>query len=182
MKPRHAPRPGRPVQVPQVPGRPVRIILGAAGAALVGYGLLGLPTQLGPAQLVGLLVWLAVAVLLHDGVIVPLSTLAGAGLTRTGSRLRPVSAAILRGALLTGAVVSLITGILIRAQSEARTISALEGDYAGHLLWFWAALTVVAALAIYAVERTGRPRPGTGGRTAKGARSGRGDRRQKTRP
>ncbi len=47
--------------------------------ALVGYGLLGLPTPLGPPQLLGLLVWLAVAVLLHDGVIVPVSTLAGVG-------------------------------------------------------------------------------------------------------
>ncbi|MET3811787.1 hypothetical protein [Arthrobacter sp. UYEF3] len=91
--------------------------------------------------------------------ILPLSTLAGAGLARTGSRLRPVSAAILRVTLMIGATVSLITGILVKAQSEARNVSALEGDYAGHLLWFWAALIIVAALAIYAFERTGRPRP-----------------------
>lgn len=147
-----------------------RIVLGLAGAGLIGYGLLGLPTQLGPAQLVGLLTWMALAVLLHDGVIVPLSTLAGAGLTRTGSRLRPVSAAVLRGALMTGAVVSLIAGILLKAQSEARTISALEGNYAGNLFWFWAVLTFVAAAAIYALERTGR------------TRSGKGDSRQNTRP
>ena len=55
------------------------------GCGVLGYGLLGLPTQLGPPQLLGLLVWMAVAVLLHDGVIVPASTLAGAGLTRVGS-------------------------------------------------------------------------------------------------
>jgi hypothetical protein len=139
-----------------------RIVLGLAGAGLIGYGLLGLPTQLGPAQLVGLLTWMALAVLLHDGVIVPLSTLAGAGLTRTGSRLRPVSAAVLRAALMTGAVVSLIAGILLMAQSEARNISALEGDYAGNLLRFWAVLLTAAAAAIYAVERAGRARSGTG--------------------
>lgn len=69
-----------------------RVVLGLAGAALIGYGLLGLPTQVSPAQLVGLLTWMVVAVLLHDGVIVPLSTLAGAALTRKGSRLRPASA------------------------------------------------------------------------------------------
>jgi hypothetical protein len=137
-----------------------RILLGLAGIGLIGYGLLGLPTQLGPAQLVGLLTWMALAVLLHDGVIVPLSTLTGAGLTRTGSRLRPLSAAVLRGALMTGAVVSLIAAILLRAQTEARTISALEGDYAGHLLWFWAVLSVVAAVAVYGLERTGRTRSG----------------------
>lgn len=147
-----------------------RAVLGVTGAGLVIYGLLGLPTQLGTAQLVGLLTWMAGAVLLHDGVVVPLSTVAGAGLTRIGSRLKPASAAILRGALMTGAVVSLITGTLLKAQSEARTISALEGDYAANLLWFWAVLVMAAAAAIYAIERAGR------------ATSEKGNNRQKTRP
>lgn len=147
-----------------------RAVLGVTGAGLGIYGLLGLPTQLGTAQLVGLLIWMACAVLLHDGVVVPLSTVAGAGLTRIGSRLKPASAAILRGALMTGAVVSLITGTLLKAQSEARTISALEGDYAANLLGFWAALVMAAAAAIYAIERAGR------------AMSEKGDSRQKTRP
>ncbi|MBT2555921.1 hypothetical protein [Arthrobacter sp. ISL-5] len=160
----------------------VRIVLGLAGTALIGYGLLGLPTQLGPAQLLGLLTWMAFAILLHDGVIVPLLTLTGAGLTRTGSRLGPVSAAILRGALMTGAAVSLIAGLLLKAQSEARNISALEGNYAEHLLWFWAALAAAAAVAIYAFERAGRPRPPTGARPPGRAGSGKGERRQNTRP
>ncbi|WP_354191447.1 hypothetical protein [Arthrobacter sp. UYCu712] len=140
----------------------VRIALGLAGAGLIGYGLLGLPTQLGPAQLLGLLTWLAAAVLLHDGVIVPLSTLAGAGLTRLGSGLRPASAAVLRGALMTGAVVTLITGIVLKAQSVARNTSVLEADYAGHLLWLWTILALAAAAAIYACERSARTGPGTG--------------------
>ncbi len=154
---------GRPV--PAV--RAVRIVLAAAGLALIGYGLLGLPTQLGPEQLVGLLVWMAVGILIHDGVIVPLATLAGAGLTRVGARLRPVSGAVLRGGLLTGAVVSLVAGLLLRAQSVARNTSVLEANYAANLLWFWAALAVVVAGSIYGIERSG---------TASG------DRRQKTRP
>ena len=138
----------------------VRIGLGVAGIGVIGYGLLGLPTQLGPSQLLGLLTWLAAAVLLHDGVIVPLSTLAGAGLTRLGFGLRPVSAAVLRGALMTGAVVTLITEILLKAQSVARNTSVLEADYAGHLLWFWTILTLSAAAAIYACEHSARATPG----------------------
>lgn|GEM_PF-1427469 len=144
-----------------------RIVLGAAGAALAGYGLLGLPTQLGPPQLLGLLVWMAVAVLLHDGVIVPVSTAAGGGLTRLGSGLRPASAAVLRGALMTGAVVTAIAGILLKAQSVARNTSALEGDYAARLLWFWVVLAGLAAVLVYGIERAG---------------PGRGEREQKTRP
>lgn len=135
--------------------RITRVVLGVAGVALIGYGLLGLPTKLGPPQLIGLLVWLAVAVLLHDGVLVPVSTLAGAGLTRLGSRLRPASAAVLRGALMTGAVVTLIAGVLLKAQSVARNTSALESDYAANLLWFWAALVTLAAILVYGIERAG---------------------------
>ncbi len=146
------------VSTPDQAGKSVRItrtVLGAAGVALIAYGLLGLPSKLGPPQLIGLLVWLAVAVLLHDGVIVPVSTLAGAGLTRLGSRLRPASAAVLRGALMTGAVVTLIAGVLLKAQSVARNTSALEADYAANLLWFWAVVVTLAAIVVYGIERTG---------------------------
>lgn len=151
-------------------GKAVRIwrtVLGVSGVALLGYGILGLPTQLGPPQLLGLLVWLAVAVLLHDGVIVPVSTLAGAGLTRLGSGLRPASVAVLRCGLMAGAVVTVIAGILLKAQSVARNTSALEGDYAAHLLWFWAVLAGLAGVLVYGIERTG---------------PGRGERGQNTRP
>lgn len=144
-----------------------RLVLGVAGVALVGYGLIGLPLQLGPSQLVGLLTWMACALLLHDGVIVPLSTVAGAGLRRLTFALRPASAAVLRGALMLGAVVSALAGILVKAQSVSRTTSVLEGDYAGRLVWFWAGLALATAVLIYLFERTGQ---------------GRGSRRQKSRP
>jgi hypothetical protein len=169
VKPVMPANPAKPA-TPAGAGTVVRIcrtVLGVAGVALAGYGLLGLPTQLGPPQLLGLLVWMAVAVLLHDGVIVPVSTVTGAGLTRVGSGLRPASGAVLRGALMTGAVVTVIAGILLKAQSVARNTSALEGDYAARLLWFWVVLSVVAAVLVYGIERTG---------------SGRGERKQKTRP
>ncbi len=130
-----------------------RAVLGGVGVAVLGYGLLGLPTQLGPSQLIGLLTWMAAAVLIHDGVIVPLSTLAGAGLTRAGSTLQPVSAAMLRGTLLTGAVVTLVAAILVKAQSVARGTTVLEADYAASLVWFWAVLAIMSAAAIFVLER-----------------------------
>ncbi|XAS63793.1 hypothetical protein ACOM2C_01390 [Pseudarthrobacter sp. So.54] len=133
-----------------------RAVLGVAGVAILGYGLLELPTQLGAGQLMGLLTWMAVAILIHDGVLVPLSTLAGAGLTRAGAKLQPTSAAILRGALLLGAVVTLVVGILMKAQSVAQSVTVLEADYAMNLLWFWVFLVLVSGAVIVVLERRAR--------------------------
>ena len=130
--------------------------LGVIGAAMLAYGLLGLPTQLGPAQLIGLLTWMAVAILIHDGVIVPLSTLAGAGLTRAGAKLQVPSAAVLRGALLMGAVVTLVAGILLKAQSVAQSATVLEAGYAANLAGFWVVLALASAATIVVLERRAR--------------------------
>jgi hypothetical protein len=148
----------------------IRRVLAVAGVLGIAYGLLGLPTQLGPVELVGLLAWLAAAVVLHDGVVVPVSTLSGAGLTRVGARLRPASSAVLRGALMVGAVVTLLVALLLKAQSVARNVSVLEGDYAAYLVWFWAVLVPVTAATIVVLER----------RQGRGSYTGRN--RQKTRP
>ncbi|MEC5191918.1 MULTISPECIES: hypothetical protein [unclassified Arthrobacter] len=133
-----------------------RAVLGVAGVAILGYGLLGLPTQLGARQLMGLLTWMAVAILIHDGVLVPLSTLAGAGLTLAGAKLQSASAAVLRGALLLGAVVTLVVGILMKAQSVAQSVTVLEADYAMNLLWFWVFLVLVSGVVIVVLERRAR--------------------------
>ncbi len=130
-----------------------RVGIGVAGVIMLGYGLLGLPTQLDAGQLIGLLTWMALAILIHDGVIVPLSTLAGAGLTRAGARLQPASAAVLRGALLVGAVMTLVVGILMKAQSVAQSVTVLEADYARNLLWFWVSLVLIAGAVIGVLER-----------------------------
>ena len=130
--------------------------LGVAGLAILVYGLLGLPTQLGPSQLIGLLTWMAVAIFIHDGVIVPLSTVAGAGLTRAGAKLQPASAAVLRGALLTCALVTLLAGILLKAQSVAQSATVLEADYAVNLVWFWVVLALTSTATIVVLERRDR--------------------------
>ncbi|MGO4228528.1 hypothetical protein AB4Y72_06620 [Arthrobacter sp. YAF34] len=148
----------------------IRRVLAVAGVLGIAYGLLGLPTQLGPTQLVGLLAWLAAAVVLHDGVVVPVSTLSGAGLARAGVGLRPASSAVLRGALMVGTVVTLLAALLLKAQSVARNVSVLEGDYAAYLAWFWAVLLPVSAAAIVVLEH----RPSSGSYTGRN--------RQKTRP
>ncbi|MDQ6754224.1 MAG: hypothetical protein M3017_12675 [Actinomycetota bacterium] len=132
--------------------RTVRIGLGLLGTGMIGYGVLGLPTQLGIAQLVGLLTWMALAVLLHDGVLVSLTTLAGFGLRRLTFGLRNRSAAMLRAALMIGAVVTGLVAVMLKAQSVARNTSVLEDNYAASLAWFWLVLAIVTTLSIYLVE------------------------------
>ncbi|WP_136611444.1 hypothetical protein [Sinomonas albida] len=57
----------------------MRTTIVAAGTVLIGVGAVLLATMLTVPQLVGLGVWLACAVVLHDGVWVPLVTAASRG-------------------------------------------------------------------------------------------------------
>ena len=56
---------------------PGRVALGAAGAALAAYGAVRLLTEVRPHALLVLGLWLAAAVVLHDGVVAPLTGLVG---------------------------------------------------------------------------------------------------------
>lgn len=137
-----------------------RWALGLLGVAGIAIGILGLPSQLGPTELLGLLTWLAVAVLLHDGVLVPLSQLVGAGLRRLSFGLRPVSAAVIRVALFIGAILTLLVLPLLKAQQVAKQESVLQGDYLIALLLFWLGLAIAAAGVVMITERRARARGG----------------------
>lgn len=131
----------------------IRLGLGGIGLMAIAVGILGLPTQLEFKQIIGLISWFAAAVVLHDGILVPLSHLVGMGLRRFSYGLRPVCAAIIRIALLIGAVVTLICIPLLKAQQVARNESVLVDDYGLNLLLFWLALAVVTAASILILER-----------------------------
>ena len=137
-----------------------RWALGLLGVAGIAIGILGLPSQLGPTELLGLLTWLAVAVLLHDGVLVPLSQLVGAGLHRLNFGLGPVSAAVIRVALFIGAILTLLVLPLLKAQQVAKQESVLQGDYLIALLLFWLGLAIAAAGVVMITERRARARGG----------------------
>ncbi len=138
----------------------VRLGLGAFGAAGIGYGLLSLPTQLHLAELVGLAAWLAAALLLHDGILVPMTTLTGHWLRRVTPGLTALSQALIRGALLLGAVLTLIVAALLMAQQAAGNppvnATVLHDNYALKLGILWLALVVLTAAAVAAVEHHAR--------------------------
>ncbi|GAA5198035.1 hypothetical protein GCM10023346_34220 [Arthrobacter gyeryongensis] len=142
----------------------VRAALGTLGLAALGYALFGFLANVPPMQLIGVAAWLAVALLLHDGVLVPLTTLAGGGLSRLTHGLGPVQQGIVRGALLVGALVTLVAAPLIRAQQvlqptgpgSGANITVLQGDYVLALGVFWVVLAVAAAVVVAALGLYGR--------------------------
>ncbi|QHK18636.1 hypothetical protein GU243_01295 [Pseudarthrobacter psychrotolerans] len=142
----------------------VRTALGALGVAALGYAFFGFLANVPLAQLIGVAAWLAAALVVHDGVLVPMTTLAGGGLSRLTYRLRPVQQGIVRGALLIGAMVTLLAAPLIRAQQvlqpsgpeSGANVTVLRGDYVQALGVFWLVLAVAAAVAIAGVGRYAR--------------------------
>lgn len=138
----------------------VRLGVGALGAVAVGFGAYSLLTHLGLAALLGLAAWMAVALLLHDGVVVPVSTATGHGVRCAGRHLRPLSRALIRGALVLAAVCTLIVVPLVAAQQVAGNppvnATVLQGNYALALGVFWGVLVLVAVAAVVVVERYSR--------------------------
>ncbi|MCQ9182995.1 hypothetical protein KMT30_28920 [Streptomyces sp. IBSBF 2953] len=129
----------------------LRVLLGAAGSALMGVGAWLLTDVRDPADV---LVWLGGAVLLHDVLIAPSVLLVGLVLVR-GGRRGPV-----RGALLVaGALTAVALPVLLRPGRTANP-SVLPLDYPRNWLISLVAVATVAALWAAAREfARGRRRP-----------------------
>lgn len=122
--------------------RPYRIALCVAGGLLLAFGLLRLVTKLDPPDLWVLLLWLVVAVVLHDCVVAPLTVGVGVTLTRVPARARRY----LQGALVVGALVTVVAVPLIGRRGTQPSVKALLlRDYAGNLALV---LGLVAAVAL----------------------------------
>ncbi|MFE9116301.1 hypothetical protein [Streptomyces sp. NPDC007172] len=133
-----------------------RSALGAVGLVMTGLGGVLL---WGQATHWDVLLWLAGAVVLHDGLIAPL--VLGAGLLLGG----PKNRGLLRGALLTAGCLALIALPLLLRPLPTANSSVLPLDYVRGLLL---SLAVVAALAgligavRWAREKANRRRIGQG--------------------
>jgi hypothetical protein len=143
VDPRQAPRPVAPAVRAW---RAVLVALGAAGL-LVGAWLL--VTTVTPRGLLGLAVWLAAAVVLHDAILSPV--LFGVGwMVRLGGRRVPLAAlAVVQGAVVVGAIGSLLLLPAIRAkQIRVRNPTVLPFDYVANLAGMWAVLGVLTILGV----------------------------------
>jgi hypothetical protein len=149
----------------------LRIALGAAGVLLILFGVFRILTNAGQTDPVGMAEWLAAAVVLHDGILVPLTMAVGALLTRF---VPPRARRYLQGGLIAAALVTAISIPLIyRRGSQPRGKSLELQNYGLHLavlVGLIAAVVVVAYATRVLRDRrlglAGQPdRPDTGKRT-----------------
>ncbi|MFI1714689.1 hypothetical protein [Streptomyces litmocidini] len=117
----------------------LRYGLGVLGVALVGLGAWLVVDQPDP---LGVFVWLAGALVLHDGILAPL--VLAVGLLLAGRRRR----GLLRGALLVAGSVVLVTLPLLVRPGAPPNPSALPLPYGRNLAIVLVAVTVVTGLLI----------------------------------
>ena len=135
--------------------RKYRIALGVAGGLLLTFGLFRLVTELDTGDLFVLGVWLAAAVVLHDGLVAPITVGTGVALTRVPPRARRY----LQGALLVGALITIIAVPLIwRQGTQPESKAILLRDYTANLTLLLG-MTAAVALVLYAVRVLRNRRP-----------------------
>lgn len=127
--------------------RITRFFLAALGLAGLGVGIVSLIQMLRFDQIVNLTIWLACAVALHDGILVPLSTGLASALNRAGTGLSRGSVVLVECGFVVGAVLTLAVAPELYVQSRGPgNPTILTGDYALHLAWVWAVIVVLVAV------------------------------------
>jgi hypothetical protein len=125
-----------------------RLVLVVAGIALLGFGGIVFLLDVNPSNYPGLAIWLAAAIVLHDGVAA-LAVFGATVLVRRAHGIPFVVRAIVQGA----AVVALVVTVLVLPEFLAIAMgpanpSVLPLDYAGNLLLFHAGLVAVTVVAV----------------------------------
>jgi hypothetical protein len=136
----------------------------AARAALVAVGVVGLVVgalvlldSQRPDQVVGVAVFLLLAILVHDAILSPVVFVAGLLLRKAGRRLPPGALVIVQAGVIVMAVMAVVVVPEIRARAignENPTI--LIADYAPRLALMWVATAVATAVVAWIYARTSR--------------------------
>jgi hypothetical protein len=127
----------------------LRIGLAAAGLALGLFGVYRLLTQISPASLLALAVWLAAALVLHDAVLAPV-------VVGTGWTLRRVvpdrGRRFLQAGLIVAGLITVVAAPMIALRGSQPAVKALLlQDYAANLAILLALVAGILVLA-YAVQ------------------------------
>lgn len=143
----------------------VQIALIAVGVGLLLVGGVTMLNDVAPKNYVGILIWFAGAIIIHDGIASFAVLALGIAMRRLGQRFRvPLGAIIIvQGAIVLGAIMALIVFPEIIKKSIGRANpTLLPLDYGLNLAIFYAVLAVLtgAALAVYfVVTRRQKVRP-----------------------
>lgn len=127
-----------------------RLLLGTAGVAMLGYGIVRIFTDAKDTKPASLLRWLLGALLVHDLLIAPMVLGIGWLLARF---CPPRARRYLQAGLICGGLVSSVGVLLIWRQGKAAaSLALLQQDYRRNLL-IVLAIVAVGCLIGYLVER-----------------------------
>ena len=128
-----------------------RILLAACGITLAGYGAYRILTQVHGHALFVLAVWLAGAVIIHDGLLSPAIVTTG---YLIGRLVPPRARRYLQAALTTGGLVTIVAIPLIHRHNtytQPASKALLRQNYGGNLTLLLAIIAAVT-LGMYAIH------------------------------
>lgn len=150
-------KPGRAMTI-------VRVVLIAGGVGLLGLGGLVLLLDVNPARYLGIALWFAGAIVIHDALIAPGVFVAGIVLRRLGRKLPGAVIAIIQAAIVVIAIVTaIVVPEILKKDIGSANPTILPLDYLPNLAVF-SLVTVVATLAaivlyVVIVARREKSRP-----------------------
>lgn len=136
--------------------RIVLIVIGLAGLLL---GSVIMVQKERPEQIMGVIVWIGAAIIVHDGILSPLLLLLDVWLRRAGRRIPFAVLAIIQSGVVVGAIMSmLVLPEIYKKSLGTKNPTILPLDYGLNLALFWVAVAVLTAAvcALYLVRRRRR--------------------------
>ena len=138
----------------------VRIALIAIGLAGLFAGAVILVQKERPDQILGVIVWIGAAIIVHDGILSPLLLLVDVWMRRAGRRIPYAVLAIIQGGVVVGAIMSmLVLPEIYKKSIGSKNPTILPLDYGLNLALFWAAVAVLTAAACALYLRRARTAP-----------------------
>jgi hypothetical protein len=139
--------------------RLARIILIAVGLAGLFFGALILVQEERPDQILGVVIWIVAAIIVHDGILSPLLLLVDVWMRRAGRRIPYAVLAIVQGGVVVGAIMSmLVLPEIYKKSLGVKNPTILPLDYGLNLALFWVAVAVLTAAACALYLRSARGR------------------------
>ncbi|AMM22287.1 hypothetical protein AX769_08125 [Frondihabitans sp. PAMC 28766] len=137
----------------------VRTALISLGVLAIVLGAWVLQDTVSTKQIWGLVSWLILAVIIHDGILSPVVAAISIAMRRAGHRIPPAVLAILQGGVVVGAVFTLIVvPEIVRKAKGPKNYTVTPLDYGLHLALLWAAVAVVTAIVVVVYLRVTRAR------------------------